>query len=302
MNKGDEIKVSLEIADAAVAEEGLRRRLMAYMEKLSQYVRIHDPDKDKLSELVVKAKGPKRSMRKFAEEIGVNPSTLSRLVNQKTAGASTDKLIAEIAAHADPESGVTFEELMEAHGLALKDKRFRSDSAFEETCHRIIEDELMRRGYAVEDSIAERFTGAGFGMQYDFALQTNALKKEKGKWYFDCKMSLGRPGGMPVGSGRTMQWLTMTMALFYCGSIDAERVSIVVDRREIFEQLKRRCRTVTIPDEISITLVDINEMRVADEYVLNKKEGTGVTIFNDIVDTGEGKTDYTWDMSVFNED
>ena len=106
MNKGDEIKVSLEIADAAVAEEGLRRRLMTYMEKLSQYVRIHDPDKDKLSELVVKAKGPKRSMRKFAEEIGVNPSTLSRLVNQKTAGASTDKLIAEIAAHADPESGI----------------------------------------------------------------------------------------------------------------------------------------------------------------------------------------------------
>ena len=106
MNKSDE------------AEEKLRRRLMAYMEKLSEYVRTRDPDRDKLSELVVKAKGPKRSMRKFAEEIGVNPSTLSRLVNQKTAGAVTDKLIAEIATHADPESGVTFEELIDAGGTA----------------------------------------------------------------------------------------------------------------------------------------------------------------------------------------
>ena len=302
MNKSDEFIVSMEIADAAEAEEKLRRRLMAYMEKLSEYVRTRDPDRDKLSELVVKAKGPKRSMRKFAEEIGVNPSTLSRLVNQKTAGAVTDKLIAEIATHADPESGVTFEELIDAHGLALKDKRFRSESAYEETCHRIIEDELMRRGYTVEDSTAEKISGAGFGLRYDFALQTDALKQGNGKWYFDCKMSLGRPGGVPVGSGRTMQWLTMTMALFYCGAIDAERVSVVVDHREIFEQLKRRCQDVTIPDELSIILVDINGMRVADEYVLNKKEGQGVTVFNGIVDAGEGKVDDTWDMSVFNED
>ena len=119
----DNKKYVVEIADAADAES-LRRRLMAYMEKLSQYVRIHDPDKDRLSELVIKAKGPKRSMRKFAEDIGVNPSTLSRLVNQKTAGANTDRLIAEIAAHADPESGVTFEQLVEAHGLALKDRHY----------------------------------------------------------------------------------------------------------------------------------------------------------------------------------
>ena len=297
----DNKKYVVEIADAADAES-LRRRLMAYMEKLSQYVRIHDPDKDRLSELVIKAKGPKRSMRKFAEDIGVNPSTLSRLVNQKTAGANTDRLIAEIAAHADPESGVTFEQLVEAHGLALKDRHYRSASAYEEACHRIIESELMKRGYSVEDSVAERLSGAGFGLQYDFALKTDVLKNGNGKWYFDCKMSRGNVGDLPVGYGRTMQWLTMTMALFYCGGVDAQRVSIVVDRREIFEQLKNSCQDVTIPDELSIILIDINGARVVDEYVLNKKEGTGVTVFSDSVDAGDSKDDYVWDMSVFNEE
>ena len=303
MSIGDDFKVEYGIADAAEAEEGFRRRLMAYMEKLSQYVRTRDPDSGKLSELVVKAKGPKRSMRKFAEDIGVSPSTLSRLVNQKTAGAVTDKLIAEIAAHADPDSGVTFEDLVEAHGLALKDKRYRSESAFEETCHQIIMDDLKKRGYTVEDSVAERLSGAGFGLQYDFALQTDALKSGNGKWYFDCKMSRGGAGVVPVGAGRTMQILTMTMSLFYCEAIDAQRVSIIVDRREIFEQLKRRCKDITIPDDLSIILVDINGMRVAEEYVLNKKAGTGVTVFNDFESQEvNGKGDFSWDMSVFNED
>lgn len=302
MDKSDEFIVDVEIADAAEAEERLRRRLMAYMEKLSEYVRTRDPDSAKLSDLVVKAKGPKRSMRKFAEDIGVSPSTLSRLVNQKTAGAVTDKLIAEIAAHADPESGVTFENLVEAHGLALKDKRYRSAAAYEMTCHEIITDELKARGYTVDDSTAEKLVGAGFGMRYDFALTTDALKGGKGKWYFDCKMSRGNAGDVPVGFGRTMQWLTMTMAMFYCGAIDAERVSIVVDHKMIFEQLVRRCQDVIIPDELSIILVDVENMRVVDEYVLNKKAGTGVTVFNNHIDASEGKTDYTWDMSVFNED
>ena len=301
MDNSDDFKGNLEIMSAAQKGD-LIGRLMAYMEEISQYVRIDAPDKDKLSELVVKAKGPKRSMRKFAEEIGVSPSTLSRLINHKTAGAVTDKLIAEIAAYADPESGVTFEDLVEAHGLALKDKRYRSAYAYERTCHEIIVDELKARNYTVEDSIAERFTGAGFGMQYDFAINTNALKSGNGKWYFDCKMSRGNAGDVTAGFGRTMQWLTMTMAMFYCGAVDADRVSIVVDQKLVFEQMVRRCQDITIPDELSIILLDIDGMRIVNEYVLNKKEGTGMTVFNNISGTGEIKVDYVWDMSVFNEE
>ena len=50
---------------------------------LSEYVRISTPDKDRLAELVVRAKGPELSMSQFIKKCEVNPSTLSRIVNKK---------------------------------------------------------------------------------------------------------------------------------------------------------------------------------------------------------------------------
>ena len=304
MDTVNEDKMMMEkMADAANFKEALRRRLMAYYELLKQYQRAREPDKGRLSDLVIKAKGPKRSMRKFAEEIEVNPSTLSRLVNQKTTGANSDELIAKIAAHADPDSGVTFEELMEAHGMALKEARYRNESAFEDACRDILLKELEIRGYETEDEACERLRGAGFGMEYDFALRTDALKKGNGKWYFECKM-FNSPSGIPVGAGRTMQWLTMTMALFYCGGMDAEKVSLVVERREIYESLKERCKDVKIPDQISVILVDTEKQRVVEEFLIPMTgDGEQPEVFYKISDQSEietmQKSDDAWDMSVF---
>lgn len=81
------------------------------------YVRVREPDKKKLAELVLKAKGENRSISAFARDCGVSTSTLSRLINMETSKANSDDLIAAIAAHADPESGVTLPMLLNAHGL-----------------------------------------------------------------------------------------------------------------------------------------------------------------------------------------
>jgi ABC-type dipeptide/oligopeptide/nickel transport system ATPase component len=44
---------------------------------------------------------------------------MSRVINQKNSRPNSDDLIAAIAENADPDSGVTLQELLEAHGLAL---------------------------------------------------------------------------------------------------------------------------------------------------------------------------------------
>ena len=85
------------------------------------YTRIHDVDKERLSNLVLRAKGENRSMRQFAEQIGTTPSTLSRLINMQT-GTASDELIYKIAENADPESGVTLDDLMNAHGKSRSQK------------------------------------------------------------------------------------------------------------------------------------------------------------------------------------
>ena len=84
------------------------------------YVRITQPDKDRLSSLTELAIG-NRSVRDFAKDCGVHPSTIYRLLKKEQSSANTDYVIAAIAENADPQSGVTMDMFIEAHGLALYD-------------------------------------------------------------------------------------------------------------------------------------------------------------------------------------
>lgn len=82
------------------------------------YIRVKECDDQKLSALVVKAKGINRSLNQFAKDCGVNPSTMSRLINMKNNTTCSEDLIAAIAKNADADSGVSLEDLLEAYGLA----------------------------------------------------------------------------------------------------------------------------------------------------------------------------------------
>lgn len=45
--------------DAAEREARSVERILAYMERLQQYIRVRDVDKETLSDLVIKCKGPR---------------------------------------------------------------------------------------------------------------------------------------------------------------------------------------------------------------------------------------------------
>ncbi len=250
-------------------KEKMEERMKKYGAQLSKYIRVRDPDKAMLSELVIKAKGPARSMRQFASDLGVNPSTLSRIVNMQTAGANKDTLIADIAEKADPESGVTFEKLMEAHGMEKQqyNNKIELFSRFEQRCRMVIQDELLKRGY----SISAMQEGRGKDI-YDILIKTDAVSHGEGRWAFDFKMFSSDPriSGIPVGMGRTRQCVDRIMSKFYTETAEADKVSVVVERRQIFEQLKSMYSNICIPDEISFILISGNQ--VAEEYVIPMKE------------------------------
>lgn len=84
----------------------------------SDYIRVKECDDQRLSELAVKAKGKNRSLNQFAKDCGVNPSTMSRLINMKNNTPCSEDLIAAIAKNADADSGVSLDDLLEAYGLA----------------------------------------------------------------------------------------------------------------------------------------------------------------------------------------
>lgn len=82
------------------------------------YIRVREPEKEVLGQLVARAIGEKRSLTEFSERCGVSPSTISRIVNGKVSSPVSDSTILAIAENADPDSGVSLEDLLAVHGLA----------------------------------------------------------------------------------------------------------------------------------------------------------------------------------------
>lgn len=83
---------------------------------MKNYIRRKTVDKEKLALYLKAAKGG-RTMKQFAEDCGVNPSTFSRILNQKLIGASSEKLMLAIFEHADSDCGFTLDALMAANGM-----------------------------------------------------------------------------------------------------------------------------------------------------------------------------------------
>ncbi|WP_303725490.1 hypothetical protein [Anaerovibrio lipolyticus] len=238
-----------------------------------RYVRVRDVDKAKLSELIVKAKGPSRSVRAFAEEIGVNPSTLTRLINMQNKSYSKDSLIIGIAEHADPASNVTLEMLMEAHGVREMTDVPALDyrAMFEKRMRQVILDELVIRGYTVQNALVDVPIGMS---RYDMVLETDALG-ELGKWAFEFKAVTVNYAGL----GSIRGWISSIMESFYVNNGKLKRISVVIENKDVFEDLRRCLCNYSIPDEFSVLYIGDNQ--VLDEFIVEKNNGVPVYVFKD---------------------
>ena len=81
-----------------------------------EYARIRYADMNVLGALTQRAIGPNRSLTEFAEACKLSPSTISRVINGKFTKYVSDGVVAAIAKNADPDSGVTLEDLLAANG------------------------------------------------------------------------------------------------------------------------------------------------------------------------------------------
>ena len=223
-------------------------------------------DQEALIRLVDAARGT-RSIRQFAEVLKVNPSSLSRILSGKVKEINS-QLLAKIAVYADPDSGVTIEKLMEAQGKVKADDIDVLYTRFESACRRAISDELLQRGYSVSyvkglDTDTERVC--------DFAIKTDALSSKEDVWLFECKM-LSAQSQYPVGIGRTRIWIDSAMAYYYKGKT-ANRLTLVVDRKDIFENVKETLKGYSLKDEVSVMYVSPVQGKVLGEYIAPLADG-----------------------------
>ncbi len=238
------------------------------------YIRVKDTDQETLAELTIKAKGG-RSLSKFARECGVNPSTLSRLVNQKNSGPCADTLIKAIADNAESDSGVTLDMLLEAHGLASvivrgaenagSAKMIRQvadqvrDEAFGREVGDIIINSLIRKGYTVRLEQGNRHGN------FDISIETDALHDiGVGTWLFEIKTGIYSSG---------IRSLDKLFQKLYFNSLydEGKAVSLVIADRQAFEVIRKKYRGIEIYDYVSVILVDRINRWVADEFIFLQK-------------------------------
>ena len=280
----------------------MQQRKLKKVNPFPGYIRIREPNKEELAKLVLLAKGEKRSLREFASACGVNTSTLSRIINVKSESntPNSDNLIASIAKNVDPDSGVTLEMLLDAHGIApvmladidsgsvgttvvitdksSKDTRKAIDekiisannvtqrnfSMVETICREVLQNELAHRGYDFEVELRKNVVYKSEKIRYiaDFVLNTNALEKQGMKtWAFDIHPSGIRPA---------LHKLSWIFGLCYLESLRDKKMkfSLVITDEKEYEDVKERFSGVTIPDLISVIYIDVNKRMVVDEFVI----------------------------------
>lgn len=251
------------------------------------YYRIHEPDLELLSRLTILAKGEKRSINSFAKDCGVSPSTISRLINQKNNTPNTDLLIKAIAENADPQSGVTLDILLDAHGLGKvkfdtyenatsKQKIFAKSAELDKSGYKqtgtlvgdiardLVINALQSNSWIVKTSSDRDLIYKSTELRFmaDFVLETDALKAFGiSKWAFDVYAGQHRP---------IMQKLSWIFGCCYVNPLIDQgiKMSLILTNREEFESAIRRLSTIQIHDMISIILINMEQMTIEQEYVI----------------------------------
>ena len=270
---------------------------------LSEYVRISTPDKDRLAELVVRAKGPELSMSQFAKKCEVNPSTLSRIVNKKTTGKNSDALIFNIAENADPNSGVTFEMLMSAHGMKKRNLNGKVDTeeyrAFEKNAADLVLSEIMKRGYKVQVPMTPQvYNALNYHYRPDWEIATDAVTSDNtmGQWLFEFWTMLGtEQQAIRKQTIKLRQKLLMVLGLYYMDEVKADKLSFVVFNRKFYKLLKDTLEGICVKPWITIMLFDMEQAQFIEEFTFLSPDGS-VRDSNMKISMNEEFDDYTDDL------
>lgn len=154
----------------------MQQKKLAKVNPFPDYIRVSDPNMELLSAYTILAKGEDRSLNDFAKDCGVSTSTLSRLINKKNNKPNSDSLISKIIENIDPNSEVTEDMILSAHGLAkvrvedgivpedtseiVKEasKHFKNRQAMiEELCRDIMVFDLHSKGYKANYNVEYNF-------------------------------------------------------------------------------------------------------------------------------------------------
>lgn len=92
-------------------------------EKRPHYIQVMSPQLDDVIDALSKAKGADRNWADYAKDCGINPSTMSRIINGKQKNSLTVKTLEKLYDHRAVTCKLSFEQFLLANGYLDSDKQ-----------------------------------------------------------------------------------------------------------------------------------------------------------------------------------
>lgn len=92
-------------------------------EKRPTYIQIMSPNQEALVDILTLARGPIRGWAEYAKDCGINPSTMSRIINGKLKSPLSIKTLEKLYEHRNEACKVTFDQFILSSGMVNCDKQ-----------------------------------------------------------------------------------------------------------------------------------------------------------------------------------
>ena len=267
------------------------------MEK--EYIQSAAPDKMKLAELLIKAKGSDRTMVKFSETCGVNTSTLSRISTGKINKPVSVEVLEKIYKARSNDATYSFDTILLANGMiekgtVNKEKEIvekmlsRKDRALATERHakNAIVSALLERGVSIQTvsaSMTHVKYEAPFSLSYcpDFAFYfPNAPQQQ---WYFEVQSS----NGNHLGWGATFRMATKYFLLDAWAPefLANKKTSFVFCNRREYQQFVMHFKDAPIKTAMSAILIDEDQERFIEESWISSMPETKSVLSLPVIET-----------------
>ena len=218
-------------------------------------------------------------------------------------GKNSDALIFNIAENADPNSGVTFEMLMSAHGMKKRNLNGKVDTeeyrAFEKNAADLVLSEIMKRGYKVQVPMTPQvYNALNYHYRPDWEIATDAVTSDNtmGQWLFEFWTMLGtEQQAIRKQTIKLRQKLLMVLGLYYMDEVKADKLSFVVFNRKFYKLLKDTLEGICVKPWITIMLFDMEQAQFIEEFTFLSPDGS-VRDSNMKISMNEECDDYTDDL------
>lgn len=254
------------------------------MKTKMNFTKIHEVDKERFAQLLYSAKGP-RTMKDFAMECCVNPSTFTRIMKGLNKGASSPELLEAIADNAAPGSDVTLEKLADANGYAIdgcvegytvpgieisKISTLSHYSLSDHMLFSIICQELIRRDNEITLMCRKYSIGKNMMYKPDALIKIHPLKMdEKENEELWCVEFFHEAFIYEKISGRVFELLSRFAFIGEDGgdNYKPRHFSLVVTDPKTYDEIVDDFGTHLFSYDLRLILVDINNGCIADEFI-----------------------------------